>query len=239
MLKEAMEKLLSLGAPTVKEYEERTYSDRKLEPIMRPLDSAEGVMTLTGLVDLMNAKVNEMNWDELYIHIESPKRVTVSEVTCDKWGRRQTHISCDLPDYGKFRFGDYMGQEAFIISLQAFFDREKSVDMDEILTIASKLKAEAVSDADDNGIAQSVTLRKGVVMAEKATIKRIVKLRPYRTFREIEQPESSFIFRLKTNAGETPSLALFAADADMWQAEAMQSIKAFLRQFITSAQIVA
>lgn len=236
---EVIDRIVVLAPPTIKDFDGLNYSSRDLKPIMEPRDSAEEVITLTGLVDLMHARINDVSLDTLYVHVESPKRVTVSELKCDKWGRRQAHIVCNLPDYGKFRFGEYMGQENFIISLQAFFDRENSTDMNEILAIAGKLKAEAVSEADDNGVTQAVTLRKGVVMAERAVVKKIVQLRPYRTFREIEQPESAFIFRLKTNEGETPSLALFVADAEMWQAEAMQSIKTYLKSHLVGVEIIA
>lgn len=240
MIKEAIDRLLALAPPTIHESGGgRTYADKKLEPIMEPRDSGESTTTLTGLVDFVDIRLNRLRVDNLYVHVESPTQVTVSELACDKWGRRQMHIACKLPDYGKFRFGEYMGQEAFIIGVQAFFDREHSADMPEILKIAASLKAEAVSQADDNGIAQSVTLRKGVVLAEKTTVKGIVKLRPYRTFREVEQPESAFIFRLRTKEGETPTLALFAADADMWQAEAMQSIKAYLKSRLAGVEIIA
>lgn len=240
---EAIQKIVEMVPPTVNAYGEGnrslTYSNRTLIPVMEPMDSHEEVITLTGLVDLMKAKINGAGWDNLYVHVASPKRVSVSQLTCDKWGRRQTHILCTLPDYGKFQFGQYMGQEAFIIGANAFFVRENSADLGNILSIAAKLKAELVSEGEDNGLSQSVTLRKGPVLAEKATIKKIVNLRPYRTFREVEQPESAFIFRLKSNEGELPSLALHVADAEMWQAAAMQSIKAYLAENLKGLTVVA
>lgn len=240
---ETIQKIVEMVPPTVNTYGEGdralTYSNRTLIPVMEPTDSAEEVITLTGLVDLMKAKINGAGWGNLYVHVESPKRVSVSQLTCDKWGRRQTHIVCTLPDYGRFQFGQYMGQEAFIIGVNAFFDREKSVDMDNILSIAAKLKAELVSEGEDNGLSQSVTLRKGPVLAEKTIVKKIVKLRPFRTFREVEQPESAFIFRLKSHEGELPSLALHVADAEMWQATAMQSIKAYLASNLEGLTVVA
>lgn len=236
---EAIDKVLSLAPPTVLKVGDLSYASKAITPVMAPRDSAEEVITLTGVVDLMSAHVNGLNWSKSYIHVESPKRVTVSELECDEWGRRQVHIVCALPEYGRFRFDEYLSQERFIIGLQAFFDREKSTDMQSILAIVGKLKAEAVSEADDDGVTQVVTVRKGVVLNEKATVKKIVWLRPYRTFREITQPESAFIFRLRSNEGEVPSMGLFAADADMWQAEAMQSIKAYLGSRLLGVEIIA
>ena len=54
-----------------------------------------------------------------------------------------------------------------------------------------------------------------------------VKLRPYRTFAEIEQPESSYVFRIKdTDRG--PAFKLVEADGDLWKNDVMKKIKEYL-----------
>lgn len=53
-----------------------------------------------------------------------------------------------------------------------------------------------------------------------------VKLRPYRTFHEVEQPASDFIFRMKSERGI--SCALFEADGGAWENAAMANIKNYL-----------
>jgi len=56
-----------------------------------------------------------------------------------------------------------------------------------------------------------------------------IRLRPYRTFREIEQPASLFVLRLqKGRDGELPRAALFEADGGQWKLEACQAIKHWL-----------
>ena len=55
-----------------------------------------------------------------------------------------------------------------------------------------------------------------------------VILRPYRTFPEVEQPASSFIFRMKENDGVC--CALFEADGGAWKNEAMRNIKEYLKE---------
>ena len=47
-----------------------------------------------------------------------------------------------------------------------------------------------------------------------------MKLRPYRTFKEIDQPESQFLLRLNENG----NIGLFEADGGMWKLEAKKSI---------------
>ncbi len=51
-----------------------------------------------------------------------------------------------------------------------------------------------------------------------------VILAPYRTFPEIEQVESKFIFRMQ----EGPNAALYEADGGAWKNEAMRRIKEYL-----------
>lgn len=239
MIKEAIDRILGLSKPTVEVYESRLYADRSLVPIKTPLDKSESVGTLTGLVDLVTAKLNDLQPDQCFIHVESPKRVTLSKLLCDKWGQRQVHIEATLPDYGRFSFGQYMDQESFMIGLQTFFVNELDEDMKYVLGIAGKLKAEQVQQSDDDGVSQNVVLRTGVVLAQNTTIKRTVKLRPYRTFREIEQPQSELVFRLRNRKDEVPALALHIADGEMWQHEAMQSIKKYLQEKCPQFQVIA
>lgn len=240
MIKEAIDRILSLSKPTIEEYEGRLYSDRTLIPIKEPLDGAESVSTLTGIVDLISAQFNNLQPNQCFIHVESPRRVTLSELVCDNWGQRQVHIDATLPDYGRFQFGQYMEQEQFMIGLQTFFvNDEAAEDMKYVLSIAGKLKAEQVQQSDDDGVSQSAVLRTGVVLAQNILIKRTVKLRPYRTFREIEQPMSEFVFRLRNRKDEVPSLALHVADGEMWQHEAMQSIKKYLQEKCPQFQVIA
>ena len=53
-----------------------------------------------------------------------------------------------------------------------------------------------------------------------------MKLRPYRTFTEVVQPASDFIFRMKEDRGIT--CALFEADGGAWKNAAMKNIKEYL-----------
>ena len=49
---------------------------------------------------------------------------------------------------------------------------------------------------NDNGIATTITTQKGVALQTNEQIRPLVKLRPYRTFQEVEQPESIFLIRV-------------------------------------------
>jgi len=54
-----------------------------------------------------------------------------------------------------------------------------------------------------------------------------VKLRPYRTFAEIEQPQSSYVFRIQ-DSDRGPSFKLVEADGGLWKNATMKKIKDYL-----------
>ena len=51
-----------------------------------------------------------------------------------------------------------------------------------------------------------------------------VKLIPYRTFQEVEQPSSLYVFRIKDDGGE-PMFKLVEADNGLWKNAAMKKVK--------------
>jgi len=53
-----------------------------------------------------------------------------------------------------------------------------------------------------------------------------VKLKPYRTFNEVEQPESEFLLRLSDGA----QVALYEADGGAWKLTARRNIADYLRK---------
>ena len=68
-------------------------------------------------------------------------------------------------------------------------------------------------------MSQTVTTRQGVSLMQMEAIKPRISLAPFRTFREVPQPESEFILRLDEKDG----IGLFAADGGIWK-EAREEI---------------
>lgn len=54
-----------------------------------------------------------------------------------------------------------------------------------------------------------------------------VSLIPYRTFKEVDQPASKFVFRMRDGA-HGPEMALFDADGGAWEVAAMQALHEYL-----------
>lgn len=236
MLKEAIEKILGLAPVEVKLIEGRTYSDRQLYPQLEPVVPTVEVATLTGLVALFKEGVNGLEDLATYVRVASPLEVVVENTDPDTWGRRERHISAETSGaMQKFPFGTYLDQETFIIALSSRV--LESPQRDEMLAQVSRVTAENVTVAEDDGISQQVSVRAGVALKEHEKVKRIVNLRPYRTFREVEQPESAFVFRVKVMNGKV-YCALFEADGGTWELVAVHTIATWLRKELPAPVVV-
>ena len=90
----------------------------------------------------------------------------------------------------------------------------------------------------DDGISQTVNVRQGVGLKKTERLKSRISLTPYRTFTEIEQPESEFILRLDNDG----KVGLFEADGGRWKLDAKEQIKAYfesrLAEEIAQARVV-
>ena len=76
---------------------------------------------------------------------------------------------------------------------------------------------------NDIGVATTVVTQKGVALQQNQTIKPLVRLRPYRTFQEVEQPEGLFLIRI-----DERGITFTEADGGMWKLEARKTVVAYL-----------
>lgn len=226
MLKEFLEKIESMVEPraTIGGFD---YSARKLELVVPPSSvQTLAARSLHGLVQAIQAKLDDLQDAEWIIHVHDWRRVELVRRITDTWGRREVLVSVNLLDGEMFPFGRFLDREEFVIGLLSRFVPDAALD--ELVRQASTLTAERVEIAEDDGISQRATVRQGVSLKDRATVKRRVLLRPYRTFREVAQPASEFVFRLRSESGEVPTCALFEADGGAWKLEAAMTIKAWL-----------
>ncbi len=181
------------------------------------------------------------------MHIESPTAAALVARESDEYGRRQVFARATYPkDCTTFSFGQWLNPENFIIAAQAGFQRVKiqnddgtfAKDLDYVLSIASKITADSTVQHDDDGIAQRVALKQGIQLRTDAALQPRVNLAPYRTFAEIDQVVSTFIFRARVQ-GDAITLALFEGDGGRWRLTAVAAIKAWLSSQITGSPIIS
>jgi hypothetical protein len=164
----------------------------------------------------------------------------------DEYGRRRVWVRATYPALVKsFPFGTWLAPENFIILCQAGFQRvmiqnddgTMAPDLDYILKVASAISAEAIETSDDDGISQKISTRRGIVLKSQETVKPLVSLAPRRTFAEIDQPISQFVFRARIQEGSA-HLALFEADGGRWHLYAVGAITEWLDEKLGEVPIV-
>ena len=154
------------------------------------------------------------------IHVADYDRVYLyRELNDDKV--RECLIEAEL-SAPSFPFGRWMDMETFIINMQTHFTPDG--DRDKLIQLAGTVTAEQGITVADDGMTQQVTARSGISLVQQVSVPNPVELAPFRTFTEIEQPASPFVFRMRRD-GDTIMAALFAADADAWKREAILNIR--------------
>lgn len=225
MTREALQYITGLKKAEVIEIGGENYTDREVYRVNRELRAEPISMgTLTGLVDYLRAGIDDMA-DRMLVQVVSPTSVrVVSRLDGDRKREELVRADASVPD---FEYGRYMDKERFIISMQAKFlpgdDREL------LLRFAGTVKDESVAEYGDNGVSQKATIRTGISTVGDAVVPNPVVLRPFRAFVEVEQPESSFVFRMRQSEGRGVECAVFEADGGAWRNAAMDSIKKYLK----------
>ncbi|MGL4730007.1 MAG: hypothetical protein ACRCW0_00300 [Clostridium sp.] len=220
--KEAMEYLVNIGAedePIIK-LDEGTFTKVDLTRVRKPVAKALTVSTLTGLVDYIKNNVDKIE-SELLIQVESHNRVKLySPLDSDR--NRELFIEAEaiLPD--NIYYDRFIDTERFNIMLQSSF--VDTGDKRALLQYTGLIQDEAVKSIGDDGVSQQVTVKTGVASVGQAVVPNPVNLAPFRTFPEVEQPLSKFIFRMK----EGPSAAIYEADGGAWRNTAIENIKNYL-----------
>lgn len=223
-----IEKIIGLADPVSAVVNHKTYFRAPFVPALTSFPSAIQINNLTGLVDyVMDVNDTEIeDWDLLFVHVRDYNKVLLYSGISGDFNQRPVVIeSTSRPCM--FRFGNFMDVESFIIQLNAGF--LQSQERDELVKFVSGVKFDNQSRIEDNGVSQTLKAKQGVSsLIKDIPVKNIVQLAPYRTFNEIEQPESEFLFRFSHNDGQ-PLCGLFEADGEAWKQTAIQSIKTHLK----------
>lgn len=229
MTEDALKYVTSLVPPTMHaDPEGREYSDRPLTAVVPPLVTPVTVSTLSGFCDVFDAGTDIPKQGGVMALVKSETEVHLLSASFDSWNRRPLYVVAKLTETTGFRFKEWHDHEAFVIGLLAHF--APTPDREFLAQLAKYLTSERVRTSQDDGISQEVTVRKGVSIKTTETPRNRVQLAPYRTFREIEQPASEFLFRLRDGAeGEPPNLTLLESDGGKWKLSAMEEIGRFLR----------
>lgn len=226
MIEKALKYLIGLAAPNFEEINGEQYSDKPLYRISHNPKASEIEMnTLSSLSDYIKSGIDKMHGN-MIIHIQSPTRVELYSCLDDEREReRIAVVSARVPD---FKFGQFMGHEAFCINLQSKFLNNPDTDKEILLKFAGTVEAGTIAEYGDDGVTQKATVKTGIASKGDAIVPSPVFLVPYRTFVEVDQPGSTFIFRIKDDKYNGIQCALFEADGGSWEISAMDGIRLYL-----------
>lgn len=195
---------------------------RQLKPQVEGLSRSPIILhTLTSLVDYIKSDL-ERKENKFLLHIENNKLVSLKGLL-EEDGSRETLVVAEalLPP---FSFDHFHDSEDFLIALNSKFTNE--FDRSELIAFAGNVKEDNARQTSDDGFSQKTTVKRGISQAGEEIVPNPVTLAPYRTFTEVDQPASDFIFRMK----EGPRFALFEADGGAWKNEAIFAIEGFLKE---------
>lgn len=201
------------------------YTPCEMKPVVPVMDTMK-VHTLTGLYSYAISQGIKTG----VIFVEAHNRVWLLG-PMDALKRRDAHVlaeAFEVPQ--RVVDGNYYEAEMFIIMLRSLF--APTDDRERLINFVSRLRSDTSLALDDDGVSQKTSVTKGLSgglkTGEAAPV--IVTLSPNRTFHDIEQPASQFLFRMREAMESRPQCALFEADQGMWKLQAIQSIKEYFRK---------
>ena len=208
--------------PKIIEIDGIKYTDcRRLEKIDTHISPKYlTVHSLYGLTQIIREERSKYQYP-LFVIVDSPNTVVVMTQLLEDY-KRDFVYGCEARRIRHNDWGRFENIESFIINLRSKFVENE--DLKYILSTLSKVSNTDSVQQNDDGVSQTVETRRGVSLATKTAIKPILKLAPYRTFTDVEQPESEFLFRLDTEG----NAALFEADGGAWEQTAINNIADYL-----------
>lgn len=232
MLKEAIEKIEELAKPTILEVDGKTFAidygghaTQILAPLFYP--ERKDLSSLDALT-LMIREEAVPAYGKIFVNIPSPTCVhAFLSPNPDLREERMTIYRADATDVPGWDEETRLAFDKATVALQTRF--QESDDREYTLNLLSQITTGAKVTYNDTGVATTVVTQRGVSLQQNSTIRPIVRLRPYRTFQEIEQPVGLFLIRI-----DERGITFTEADGGMWKLEARKTIKAYLENALAA-----
>lgn len=216
MLAKMIDKIISLKQTQAFEIGGQTYTDGHLTRIPPHVDRPECITVsgLDGVCKLIRTEMEKVGVTIL-VQARSYKTVEVMTTYLPDFSRNALYrAEADVPG---LRTG-FRDRETALIELRSLFIPNEGTQY--LLDLLSRITDEKSVSSKDNGVTQVVEARQGVALNAVVEVKPRILLRPFRTFLEVEQPESEFLLRVDADKG----IGFFEADGGVWQLEAKRNI---------------
>jgi hypothetical protein len=223
MIKEAIDRILELQQPPTfmdcESVQRRYRTNEVLSPTEIP--PTEG-STLDGAIAAAE--------DHRYIQCSMDKVIVFGfEHYNNRMFRHDVHVAKPiLPD--SFRFGSPMDIESFIIHTADFFIRDDNYkQMIAAISCITDVQEQVIND---DGISQTVTYKSRVGRKDEGRLEPFVTLRAYRTFREVEQPEATYLLRI-SKGRDGPIVKLHEASGYNWKIKCTDAVYKYIREHVS------
>lgn len=227
MLKEFIQHIQETTRPQIEKMDGKTFAvtaEGNVVEIKAPAVHMDALplQSLDALVKLVQSEASKE---------ESPLYITVpNHLTARCFGRasakapwRQVYYEANATDVPGWGEKVELGFEAAQIALRTRF--QETPDTIYAMKLLSDISCGAKVIYNDSGIATTVTQQKGISLQTNEPIRPLIALRPYRTFQEVDQPESIFLLRLSDRG-----VSFTEADGGMWKLKARETVKVFLEE---------
>ena len=232
MLKEAIEKIQELCAPNLFQIDGKDFladKDGGYTEVKPDLEMVENIhlSSLDAIVAFVKTEAVK-RYNVVYITIPDHKTVKCFTHPLNDFRMNREYLyTADATDVPGWSEKVSLTFEEALIALRTRF--QPTADTDYALKLLSDITTGSKVTFNDNGVATSVVTKKGIDLQSNTAIRPIIKLRPYRTFQEVAQPESQFLIRINER-----NITFVEADGGMWKLDARNTVKKYLEQALES-----
>jgi hypothetical protein len=221
MIKDALQYLISLAIPTVREIDGLQWCDRNLVLVHKPKVSPVALHTLTSFV-LYVSRLLEDGWAGEVIVVSPTDIQAIGPL--EKDNNREVYVLAKA-ERAAIKDGTWMPHDAFMILLQTCFYRDEQLV--ELMSLLGNIRGEEIKTSEDDGVTQTALVKKGAHV-QRTPIENPISLRPLRTFPEIIPPQARYTLRLQRGNDGSVSVALFEVQDGQWNYNAVCEIADFL-----------
>lgn len=183
------------------------------------------VNSLDGLVGMIDAYLNETKDTDIkapfIVNIDFNNIQVMSALGNDKIRNYLIEANPMIPN---LEMGHRLTVEELIILLSTSYVPTENTT--KFINSLSSLRVVEEVEFNDDGIGQTVVAKQGASMNKSFQVQPIVKLQPIRSYAEIEQIESKFLFRVNKDG----TVCLRDADGGQWKYEVQKRIFDYLKE---------
>jgi hypothetical protein len=240
MIKEAIDRIIDLAKIQTTEIDGHHYS-RRVDGLRRIKSPEENepetliVQSLTGLVDYLRLNPDNLDKDNLFLHIVSPYSVALCDhIQPGNDNNRFIYAQAQTTVEG-FRFNHWMPLEDFILSLMTCFVAEGQLI--DLIALCGKVCNEKIESHSDDGVSQTIKIKTGITTRAEHKVENPIVLKPHMTFCEVDNGKMLAILRFK-NSSDGMRAALFRTVDGLWQDQVIGNIEQYLAQELSDIKII-